>query len=434
MSVAADRSRQSNPGQPFGDLVTNALFFADRGWNPAQPKQGFGKCRHAPERTTAFRNAARLSILPAACQTVGVMRKSVGLVLVVVGACGGSVDDGSPQPFNSAGNHGGGKGGKGSGAGGTTGSVGGTTSSVGGVGGSVGGRGGTSPGGRGGFGGFGGVGGGGGDLIGGAGGTSGAGGAPPDLPWEVTLVMDPFRVEPGRDTYMCQDFANPFGGYAVEIGEFESHMTKGSHHLVLNAREGATDGPPTPCGGLEVPSGPFATQARDDRLTYPEGVAAPLSGSTGFHINSHYFNASNETFEASVKVTLRRVSPDTVRSHAFSSIAIAFNVSVPAHSTGSAGGSMQLGNSVELLWLMPHMHMHGTRFTVDMGGTRILDTPDWETPPFRYDPTISVGASQSLDYRCEYNNETSTPLSFGESAANNEMCILIAQYYTPNKL
>jgi hypothetical protein len=349
------------------------------------------------------------------------MRKTLGFLLVLVGACGGIIDDG-PSDQGTGGRAGkGGNSGTGSSVGGTNSSVGGTNSSVGG----------TSPGGRGGRGGTGGKGGasgnggGGGDLIGGAGGSGGS----PDVPWEVTLHMLPFRVEPGRDTYMCQDFKNPFGGVAVEIGEFESHMTSGSHHLVFNYSEGATDTSPTPCSGLEIPSGPFATQTRDDQLIYPEGIAAPLPGNTGFHLNSHYFNPGNEAFEANVSITIRRVAPETVRAHALSTISIAFNINVPANSVGSAGSQLSFSEDVQLLWLMPHMHMHGTRFSVDMGGSRILETDDWESPPVQYSPPIPIPGNQALSYNCQYKNDGAVPLSFGESAANSEMCILIAQYY-----
>src|SRR5262245_16894686 len=72
------------------------------------------------ERTTASRSAAEneraFRSCPRRVRLVRVMRKTLGLVLVVVGACGGSVDDGS-GPGYGAGNHGGGKGGKESGEG-----------------------------------------------------------------------------------------------------------------------------------------------------------------------------------------------------------------------------------------------------------------------------------------------------------------------------
>jgi hypothetical protein len=328
------------------------------------------------------------------------MRSRLGLLcfLGLLG-CGATIDDDSNAAGGNSGS-GGRSGAGGSGAGGTVGT---------------------------GAGGTGGAGAGGGGTAGVAG-VSGAGGST-DVPWEVTLDMGPFVVSPGQDTYRCQNFANPFRGVDVEIAEFESHMTTGSHHLVLNSINNATNTGIVSCGGLEIPSGPYATQTRDDKLTYPEGIAAPLSGSEGFRINSHYFNPSTESYEARVTITIRRAKPETVRAQALTTVGIAFNINVAPGSTGSASSSVSLGEEAGLLYLMPHMHMHGTRFVVTDGRENILDVDDWETAPLKYNPPRTVPAGQTLAYKCDYQNDTGQPLTFGEKAANNEMCVLIAQYY-----
>ena len=58
----------------------------------------------------------------------------------------------------------------------------------------------------------------------------------------VTIEMTNFDVQPGEEVYKCQNFANPFNGN-TEIGGFESHMTAGSHHLLLFYKGGAKNGP-----------------------------------------------------------------------------------------------------------------------------------------------------------------------------------------------
>jgi hypothetical protein len=274
---------------------------------------------------------------------------------------------------------------------------------------------------------------GGGSGVGGSGiggiagtGTSGGGGIAPD---SVTLEMGPFEVAAGSDTYRCQNFANPFGGVDVEIVEFESHMSEGSHHLILNYADYATSTGIVPCGGLEAPQGPYTTQAKDDKLTYPEGVGAFLGGSQGLRINSHYVNTTIDPFQAQITITLRRAATGTVRARAYSTFALDLNVNVQPGQTGYASGSVSLADGATLLWLLPHMHWHGTRFTVTMGAQTIFETNDWETPPFPFTPPLAVPAGQSLEYRCEYFNGESVPLTFGESATTNEMCVLVVQYY-----
>jgi hypothetical protein len=324
-----------------------------------------------------------------------------GLFLLGVTACGGN----TAQDEND-------------GAGGSTGGksgAGGSAAGGGKAGASGSGTGGTSTGGKGGSGGG----------TGGTG-TSGAGGAIPD---EVTIEMGPFEVQPGADTYRCQNFANPFGGADVDIAEFETHMTEGSHHLIVNYSDAPATSAPEPCSGFEAPTGPFSTQVRDDLLTYPEGVGAALDGIQGLRINSHYFNTTGDAFEATVSVTMRRAKPGTVRARAYSTISIVFGIDVPAYSAGSASGALSFGEDVSILGIGPHMHFHGTRFVVTSGGEHVFETDDWETAPHRFDPARVFSATDQFDFTCEYLNDTSTPLTFGESAANNEMCILGAQYY-----
>jgi hypothetical protein len=324
-------------------------------------------------------------------------RGLLGLCLSFVISCGGSTDGGDTPQGNPGGSAG--KGGGGSGGGTGTGGAFGTGGSLG----------------------SGGSGGG----TGGSGNTGGGGG--PNLE-SVTLKLGPFTVRSGSDTYMCQNYANPFGGQDVDIAEIETHMTGGSHHLLVNYADGATSSGPTPCGGLEAPQGPFATQIPDDKLTYPEGIAAPLAGNQGIRINSHYFNTTQTPFEAEVTVILRRARPGSVRARAYTTMGLAFDINVQPHSYGSAGSTVSFSEDVHILSLMPHMHMHGTRFVVNAAGSQIFETDDWEVAPFPLEPPLPLRVGESLDYSCEYYNDGEVPLTFGEQAASNEMCILIAQY------
>src|SRR5262245_14890758 len=70
----------------------------------------------------------------------------------------------------------------------------------------------------------------------GSGSTSGSG-AGGGSGKSVTLKMTPFTVPSGGEVYKCQNFANPFGAEA-EVSAFESHMTPGSHHMLLFYKEG----------------------------------------------------------------------------------------------------------------------------------------------------------------------------------------------------
>jgi hypothetical protein len=274
------------------------------------------------------------------------------------------------------------------------------------------------------------------------GGCGGEGGDRTDLspigdpPEEVTLTMDPFVIEPGAETFMCQNFANPFAGADVYIREFESHMTAGSHHLLANYLGNARSTGAAPCSGLELPAGPFATQTPDYVYTYQEGVAAPLLGSFGLRLNSHYLNTGREPLTAQVSVTLRRTPTETVVEEARTGVSFDASINVPPRETVTVTSGVKFREEAELLWLMPHMHMRGTHFLVKSTDGRttnvVYETDDWEAPPHRFDQPVVMPAMWNLDYSCTFVNTTETTLTFGESALNNEMCVLIYQH-TANK-
>src|SRR5262245_17633829 len=87
----------------------------------------------------------------------------------------------------------------------------------------------------------------------------------PDLAEEggsITLTMDSFQVEPGTEAYRCQNFANPFGE-DFDVKRWESHMTPGSHHLLVFYKTGATSTPIETCSGLEFSSMAYGAQTPD---------------------------------------------------------------------------------------------------------------------------------------------------------------------------
>ena len=64
-----------------------------------------------------------------------------------------------------------------------------------------------------------------------------------------------------------------------------------------------------------------------------------------------------------------------------------------------------------------------------LGGETLYDVASWEAPPKTFTPARPLTATQHIDFTCTYKNDTSETLTFGESAATNEMCILLGQYY-----
>ncbi len=246
----------------------------------------------------------------------------------------------------------------------------------------------------------------------------------------VTLTMQPFDVPAGKEVYMCQNFANPFGGATVDIGEFESHMAKGSHHLLVFYKDGITDSPEETCSGLEFAATPYGSQQPDDTLSFPPGVAAELPPTTGLRFQSHYLNVTGQTIHATVQVTFHLVDPATVTAKASVLFMVQPNINIPPNTTQKVTYDCNLPQDMQIMRANSHMHSHGTNFTSTIAGQTFYDTTTWDEPqPEVYSPVMTAHQGDPLHFECTFVNNSSNTLTFGESAETNEMCILSASFY-----
>jgi len=281
-------------------------------------------------------------------------------------------------------------------------------------------------------------------ATGGVGGTSGVGGASGGGGSEgsvvvadadglrvVTFTTSQFVIEPFEERFICQNFANPLG-QNVAIVKSRSSMAAGSHHMFAFQQEVSETGVGTleDCSGLEFGSSAHSAQVPERTLEYPEGIARSWQGSQGIRIQAHYFNTTDAPIEGRVIVELHT---STAGNFTLSS-GIFFNnlgINVPANSMGTAERTCTLPQDIELMNTISHMHQYGTRFTATTGdGTVLYETTDWSEPETReFDPPLHLPAGTEITYRCEYNNTSNRPLTFGESARTNEMCIFGGQFF-----
>lgn len=333
------------------------------------------------------------------------------------------------------------------GTGGTTGGVG-----TGGV--STGGTGGVSTGGvGGGTGGVstGGTGGGTGGVGGGTGGTGGS--AQQQI---IQFDMTPFTIQPGSETFNCQNFANPMVNQDLIFNESESFMSPGSHHLFLFEDPNVTANGPleyenqTTCNGLTFQTLVHSAQTPQETTTYPPGVAGIVHSGSGFRMLVHYLNTTTSPIQAQVSVLLYVADPSTVQAYAaaFFTNTISGKTIAP-YSQATWSGSFRMPYDVNLLFGANHMHSHATHFIatdsqINNAGTQwcssgapsscVFETTQWsEPPPAVWNPALRLPSGSTFNWSCDYNNTTSSSLSFCESAATCEMCIFSGRYYpAPN--
>ena len=266
----------------------------------------------------------------------------------------------------------------------------------------------------------------------GSGGTGGGG----DQHQIITLKMDPFTIPAGAETFTCQSFANPMGSEGLVFVSTESFMTEGSHHMFLMEdtanRNGALETQGANCNGLNFATLVHSAQTPQARMAYPAGVGVRLRAGTGLRMLVHYLNTRNTPITPDVRVLLSVANPGEVTEFAAAIFGNVLNINVPPRSTGSAQGSCAMPVNIGLLNVTSHMHSHATSFTASVNGQQLYQTDEWDSPePAEFNPPLNLAAGSRIEYRCEYDNPGTTPLTFGESARTNEMCIITGRGITP---
>lgn len=257
--------------------------------------------------------------------------------------------------------------------------------------------------------------------------TSGTGGAAGD---SLTITMETFTVPAGGEVYRCQNFKNPFGGAAVDVSAFESHMTSGSHHLLLFYKKNAANTAEADCSGLEFAATPYSTQLPDDSVEFPAGVAAQIPADQGFRLQSHYLNTSDKPIEAHVELTFHLAKPGTVTDHAGVLFVVEPQFAIQPNSTQVVNHTCKLPYDMNLIKVGSHMHKHGTHFDATIGTDKVFETTTWDEPkPALFAPAKAVKGGDTLDFNCTFVNNSAQTLTFGESASTNEMCIFVGSFY-----
>jgi hypothetical protein len=248
----------------------------------------------------------------------------------------------------------------------------------------------------------------------------------------LTLTMGPFTVPAGKEVYKCQTFANPFG-HDVDIKTYEEHMTTGSHHMFLFFMPNATDGQVADCtaGGFEFHPYPFTAQTPDLKITYPDTVGSIIPATMGFMLNAHFVNAGATDYQATLTVTLHVAAPGTVTNHVGDVFMNNLGINISASNMPqTASATCTLPQDMYVLGSGSHMHQRATEFVATDGTQTLYQTNSWNNPvPAVYSPPLHLTKGTNVTFSCTYVNDTGQPLTFGESARTNVMCIYSLAYY-----
>jgi hypothetical protein len=253
--------------------------------------------------------------------------------------------------------------------------------------------------------------------------------APPPGTTEFTLTTTPFTLNPGEEKFKCQEMPNTVGK-DIAIVQASATMTKGSHHMfvfydtMFNQTQALSD-----CTGTEFHNFLILTQSPEETQTYPAGVGRLLKGTEGFRFGMHYLNTTSDPLQANVTARFDYKDPGGVQHLAAQMELNNGRLSVPpGQSTQSLDFKIPYG--ISLIYAISHMHKQGKHFKATAAGQTLYETTIWDEPvPKTYDPPVLVPGNSTLTWACDYQNDTSMPLTFGESAQKNEMCIFFGVSY-----
>jgi len=268
--------------------------------------------------------------------------------------------------------------------------------------------------------------------VGGDAGTGGTGGTglPPGTQL-ATIKTTPFTLGPGEERFKCQTFANPIPTDAA-IVKSESFMTPGSHHMFVFYADGATNGPLVDCNGAEFAPYLHLAQTPQEAFIYPPGVGRRLNKSQGMRVLMHYLNTGTAPLQAEVRFDMHWVPPDQIQQLAstffFNNVA---GINVLPHSPGTATMTCNIPSDIKIISAVSHMHKHATHFKATTGSGEVLyEGTDWDEPePRQFDPGFPIPRNTKITHVCDFQNDTSTVLRFGNSAITNEMCIFQGTFY-----
>jgi len=252
----------------------------------------------------------------------------------------------------------------------------------------------------------------------------------------ISLSTGDFQVAPGSELTQCMYLPLPSDS-DVAVYRFEAHMRPGSHHFNFYY---IPPGVATPTQGLGDCNEKLriflaGSQWQDLDETLPNGMAIKIPRNSWVVLESHFVNATNMEGTGGVDVTLHTIDPQNVVNW----VGVYFNVMngihVPAASSAVLAGRCPAYSDTNVFLLTSHMHHFGQQFDINLfdgnGVTPLYTSTDWEHPKILdlSSQQIAIAAGQGFEWKCHYYNDRAVDLYGGDSAVNNEMCIMAAFYW-----
>jgi hypothetical protein len=265
---------------------------------------------------------------------------------------------------------------------------------------------------------------------------------------QIATPPGAITVQPNQEQFLCFYKTLP-NNATIEVGKIQSYMTQNSSHHFIAYQVGGgglaggtkmADGTLQQCafgGGTWM----YATSVSGEiiEMDMPSGVGLPMAAGTQIMLNMHFINTGTTPVKPQVKLNL--MYAQNVQYQAAAMVSFNTGINIPAASPlgpgkQTVGGTCSAPVGSKFFAMTTHTHKHAVESKVNYisGGTttNIVDTTDWEHPDvglWNAPNFLTVKAGDSFTYSCAYTNTTNSPVTVGETAATNEMCMSIGYYF-----
>jgi hypothetical protein len=285
------------------------------------------------------------------------------------------------------------------------------------------------------------------------GGGGGGGGGSGDLmpPARGFQIVSPeITIMPGQEITYCYYFKTP-NTEAFTIKRWASHMTDGSHHLILfftptlGQPEGtisANSCSLTGGGATNLPAWIYSAQVADSDMPLPadDGNGKPVGmdvapGQPAF-LQLHYVNQGDEPLVVQAKINAEAYEAGVQTTKTFAYVTYNGDIDIPPSTNGYTETMSCNIPSTSNVWLMStHSHKLSVKTEVRDGSSVVFTSDSWEHPGAEkwMSAPFYKFASGKLTYECTYNNPENRMVYDGDSAQTEEMCMASGYVFPASK-
>jgi hypothetical protein len=257
----------------------------------------------------------------------------------------------------------------------------------------------------------------------------------------IRYIGAPVTLQPGETAQYVQWVSGPIDR-AVDVINIRGSQGPGGHHAILYASPDVESiGSTRPWSGADQITARFLGGVGGEGITggngFPEGAVIRVPAGSGFYIQTHYLNATDEIIKTSstLEIMVADPSPDVTPLSMF--VVSTLDIAVPDGGPSEQTLACEMQQDTSLIMYVNHIHETGTAISTTLqpiggGAERMLkDDPRWNyewstSPNFQstaLDKPLVLHKGDKLTTRCSWNNHSGKTLKFPD-----EMCAFFTFY------